>query len=85
MRSEALPIPDNDAQWLARIAETHKAELEDKSQLDDFARFLDTKRVLSYRNGDVWYDVNPLIRSEVINQAQRVKASSASNPQSSNV
>jgi len=85
LRSEALPIPDKDAQWLARIAETHEAALEDKSQLDDFARFLDTQRVLCYRNGGEWFDVNPLIRSEVINQAQRVKASSASNPQSSNV
>ena len=84
IRIEFLPIADKDAQWLARIAETHEAALEDKSQLDDFARFLDTHLALCYRNGGEWFDVHPLIRSEVITQAQRVKASSESNPQSSN-
>ena len=84
IRSEFLPIADKDAQWLARIAETHEAALADKSQLGDFARFLDTHLALCYRNGGEWFDVHPLIRNEVIDQAQRFKATSESNPQATN-
>jgi len=86
IKIEFLPIADKDAQWLARIAETHEAGLADKSQLDDFARFLDTHLALCYRNGGEWFDVHPLIRNEVMDQARRSKEPPKSNvqPQSSN-
>jgi hypothetical protein len=29
------------------------------------ARYFETKMVLNYRNGDNWYDVNPLLRGQV--------------------
>jgi hypothetical protein len=65
IKNESLPIADQDAVWLARIASTNRASLAVASQLPDLARFLDTHLVLCYRNGDEWYDVHPLIREEV--------------------
>jgi hypothetical protein len=74
IRSEFLPIADADALWLARIAETHEAALEDVSRLTDLARYLDTHLVLCYWNGHEWYDVHPLIYTEVNAQAAAVSA-----------
>lgn len=70
IRNEFLPIADDDAQWLARIAETHSASPADVSQLPDFARFLDTHLVLCYRNGHEWYDTHPLVAEHVTAQAE---------------
>lgn len=69
VRTEFLPIADADAIWLARIAKTHEAGLQDIAQLPNFARFLDTHMALCYRNGEEWYDVHPLIYDQVIKQA----------------
>jgi hypothetical protein len=69
VRTEFLPIADADAVWLARIAKTHEAGLQDIAQLPNFARFLDTHLALCYRNGKEWYDVHPLIYDHVIKQA----------------
>lgn len=69
IRNDFLPIADNDAVWLAKIAETHSAALADVGRLPDFARFLDTHLVLCYRNGDEWYDTHPLIAEHVTAQA----------------
>lgn len=63
--SEFLPIANEDAVWLSRIAQTKRAELQDIDRLPDLARFLDTHLVLCYRNATDWYDVNPLILNEV--------------------
>ncbi len=73
VKMEFLPIADADAEWLARIAETHEAALADISRLPDLARFLDTHMALCYRNGDEWFDVHPLIRTEVVEHAMRTK------------
>lgn len=69
IRNEALPIADADALWLNRIAETHSASLATADALTDFARFLDTHMVLCYWNGHEWYDVHPLIREAIREQA----------------
>ena len=69
IRNEFLPVADDDACWLARIAESHAASLEDVERLPDFARFLDTHMVLCYRNGHEWYDTHPLIAEHVCAQA----------------
>ncbi len=65
IRNEFLPIAESDARWLCRIAESGLPSMPDLKDLADFARFLDTALVLSYRNGAFWYDVHPLIREEV--------------------
>ena len=68
-RNEFLPIADEDAQWLARITAEHDVALPGVSRLPELARFLDTHLVLCYRNGQEWYDVHPLIRQTVLDQA----------------
>ena len=73
VRTEFLPIPDNDALWLARIADSHQVVLEDLAALPSLARFFDTHLVLCYRNGEEWYDVHPLVREHVRTQAEQVR------------
>ena len=72
LRSEFLPIPNDDARWLAAIAETHQAELQNLEKLPSLARFFDTHLVLCYRNGGEWYDVHPLVSEQVCKQAARL-------------
>ena len=68
-RAEFLPIPNDDARWLAAVCRTHKAGLQSLQELPSLARFFDTHLVLCYRNGDEWYDVHPLIAEHVQAQA----------------
>ena len=79
--SEFLPIAKNDAIWLHRIAQTKQAELQDRSALQDLARFLDTHLVLCYRNGSDWYDISPLVREEVRKSAEDSAALQGENVQ----
>jgi hypothetical protein len=65
MRSDLLPIAEDDAVWLQRIAETHEVSLADIERLPRLVTFLDSHLVLCYRNGEEWYDVHPLVRDEV--------------------
>ena len=44
-----------------------------KESTNLYARFLDTHLVLCYRNGAEWYDVHPLVRDLVLEQAARVR------------
>lgn len=80
IRSEFLPIADSDARWLARIAETHRAELPDLGRLPDLARFLDTHLVLCYRIDSEWYDVHPLIAEHVAAQARQAEPAAPEAP-----
>ena len=73
VRTEFLPIPNNDALWLARIADSHQVALEELAALPSLARFFDTHLVLCYRNGEEWYDVHPLVREHVRTQAEQVR------------
>jgi hypothetical protein len=77
IRSESLPIADADAMWLARIAETHAASLDEAANLPTLARFLDTHLVLCYRNAAEWFDVHPLIRDAVTAQARALATRAA--------
>ncbi len=65
IRSDVLPIKDQDRERLARVPATHAAALPDGARLADFARFLDTPPVLCFRNGHEWHDVHPRIRELV--------------------
>ncbi len=65
MRSDLLPIAEDDAEWLQRIAETHEVSLADIDRLPRLVTFLDSHLVLCYRNGEEWYDVHPLVREEI--------------------
>ena len=65
LRRDMLPLAEADKIWLRRITETKKPGLEEIKNLPQLARFLDTHLVLNYRNGDDWYDVHPLLLSEL--------------------
>lgn len=65
LRMEFLPIPDDDALWLAEIARTHQVSLPSGEHLPALARFLDTHLALCYLNGEEWYDIHPLIADQV--------------------
>jgi hypothetical protein len=83
MRTELLPIANDDARWLAEIAKTHKAALDSVKKLPTLSRFFDTHVVLCYRNGPEWYDVHPLIKEHVLAQAAELEKRKAANPQDS--
>ena len=69
LRTEFLPIADEDARWLDEISKTHLTALDSVRNLPTLARFLDTHLALCYRNGDEWYDIHPLIAEQVATQA----------------
>jgi hypothetical protein len=77
MRSELLPIAEDDALWLKRIAETHDVSLAEIERLPRLVTFLDSHLVLCYRNGEDWYDVHPLVREEIASIAERAAARGA--------
>ncbi len=65
MRRDMLPIAREDMKWLRGIACSKRPNLEAIRELPRLARFFDTHLVLNYRNDDDWYDVHPLIQSEL--------------------
>lgn len=73
VRSEFLPIPDEDAVWLDRIAISHDVALKNNDRLHDLARYFDSHLALSYRNGEDWYDIHPLVRELIGEQAKVAK------------
>jgi len=74
IRTEFLPIADEDAVWLARVAASHEASLSGGDHVPDLAHFLDTHLVLCYRDGPEWYDVHPLIKELMVRQGAEVEA-----------
>lgn len=75
MRSDLLPIAEDDALWLQRIAQTHEVSLADITRLPRLVTFLDSHLVLCYRNGEEWYDVHPLVREEIASITQAARES----------
>ena len=69
LRTEFLPIAEDDARWLAEISKSHQTALPSAEHLPTLARFFDTHLALCYRNGEEWYDVHPLIFEHVNNRA----------------
>jgi hypothetical protein len=67
VRSHFMPIPVEDARWLAQIAKEKASPLKNDSsdEVSRLTRFLDSHIVLYLRNGEEWYDIHPLVREEV--------------------
>ncbi len=65
-RNEYLPIADDDAAWLAKIAQDHTPNLRSDAQLKRFSELIEQGRVFCYQNGEEWFDVHPLIRDHVL-------------------
>jgi predicted ATPase len=73
IRSEFLPIADEDAIRLDLIARSHEIALQNTARLHELPRYFDSHLVLSYRNGSDWYDVHPLIREVVAQRADQLR------------
>ena len=71
VRQGFLPIPDDDAAALAKIARTGDPALANVAAMPRLATFLDTHMVLAHTNGREWFDVHPLVRDEVERLASR--------------
>ena len=79
VRESQMAISLDDAQWLHRIGQLRDTALKSTGHADvaRLTRFLDTHFVLYLRNGKVWYDLHPLIRSrveELVQQQQKFSA-----------
>jgi hypothetical protein len=78
IRNSYLPISNVDALWLDRIRQSGSTQLQDGRQLHELARFFDTHLVLTYRNGEEWWSVHPLLEQHIERQASACRAESAS-------
>ena len=59
-------VPSAHIAWMARLERSHEPELDDKIDNAVFQRYLATKHILAYLNGDAWYAVHPLLRGWVL-------------------
>lgn len=79
VRSNYLPIPSADAVGLQGVAESrsHGLRTARAEDVNRFTHFLDTHLVLFLRNGEEWYDVHPIIREDVREEARRAAVAAA--------
>ena len=70
-------IPAEHVAWMARLEASHEPELADKIDARVLQRYLSTKHVLVYLNGEAWYAVHPLLRQWVLDRAARLQADTA--------
>ena len=70
-------IPAEHVAWMARLEASHEPELADKIDARVLQRYLSTKHVLVYLNGEDWYAVHPLLRQWVLERAARLQADTA--------
>ncbi len=69
VRSQISPprlVPSAHIAWMARLERSHDPELDDKVDNVVFQRYLATKHILAYLNGDAWYAIHPLLRAWVM-------------------
>lgn len=68
----SLAIDAQHIAWMMRLESSHSAELEGTIDFNVLNRYLTTKHVLAYLNGQTWYSLHPLIRQEVAAMNQRI-------------
>lgn len=69
VRSQISPprlVPSDHIGWMARLERSHDPELDHKVDNAVFQRYLATKHILAYLNGDAWYAIHPLLRDWVM-------------------
>ena len=71
VRSGFLPIPNNDALWLAEIADGHQRPVPNRIGLLSLGWLFSTHLTVCDRNGEEWYDVHPLVATHVRALAER--------------
>ena len=65
-------IPGEHVAWMARLEASHEPELGGGIDARVLQRYLSTKHVLVYLNGEPWYAVHPLLRDWVAERAGRL-------------
>lgn len=73
-RAEMVPIPDDDARWLARIAVDHAAPLGDSESAQRFAWCFRRDVLVGYGGDRGEVDVHPLVKDHVMAQAHMLAA-----------
>ena len=63
--NEMAQFPLEHLDWLQQIKRSNRHCLNRESDLPTLAHFLDNQLVLTYRNGQDWYDIHPLLRDFV--------------------
>ena len=63
-------VPSDHIAWMARLERSHEPELDDKVDSALFQRYLATKHILAYLNGEAWYAVHPLLRKWVMSRPE---------------
>jgi hypothetical protein len=63
--SPAKQVPDYVIDWLAKVHETKEACLSSTITAPILQHYLSSKHLLMYANGEVWYDVHPLLKDWV--------------------
>lgn len=59
-------VRSTDVDLLHQVSRTHTMPLGDREQTEAFGRLLDRWLVLAYRDDRRWYDVHPLVASEML-------------------
>ena len=67
-------IPAEHLAWMARLESSHETELGGGIDALVLQRYLATKHVLVYLNGEPWYAVHPLLRAWVTERAAKLAA-----------
>ena len=80
--SPSKAIPAEHVLWLARVEASHEPELTSTVDGKLLQRYLSTKHVLVYLNGDAWYGVHPLLREWVLQRQAAAAAQARQAPQS---
>lgn len=70
-------IVNEHVSWMARLDRSHEAELSGAIDGRVLQRYLASKHVLAYLNGQSWYAVHPLLRDWVRERAGRLEAGAA--------
>ena len=72
--SPSKAIPAEHVMWLARVEVSHEPELTTVVDGNLLQRYLSTKHVLVYLNGEAWYGVHPMLREWVLQRAAAATA-----------
>ena len=72
--SPSKAIPVEHILWLARVEASHEPELTTVVDGNLLQRYLSTKHVLVYLNGEAWYGVHPMLREWVLQRAAAATA-----------
>lgn len=59
------PVYDDDLPWLRSIAEKRELTLPNQEMLSRASKLIDTAMVMTYRNGDTWFDVSYPVRQKL--------------------